>query len=393
MSEYLFVLGRAKELCLAELRSVLTRERIIHHPVPSSPEIFYISATEPLDADYLIRILGGTIKIAEVFGVVKDEDENAIIERLTEFVRCNLKEGEKKINFGLSGYGNFHSNELNHWSKTIKERLEEDQIRSRFLLPQKGLSLSSVVVAKEKLLEIILIKEGRKIILAKTLVVQDFEDWGRRDFGRPAPDPHRGMLPPKVARMMVNLTVGEVILDPFCGVGTILAEGMMLGYKVIGSDQSEEAIEKTKRNLNWFVSNYQISSSKYQIFQCDATHISQKLPPESIDAIVTEPYLGPVVEDRRRKIENGKLRNVILGLEKLYIGCLREWYKILKPDGRVVIALPSFKLTDREFFVKKPIDTCENLGYTLLAGPYQYSRSQAKVVRNIYILEKRYGSH
>ena len=35
--------------------------------------------------------------------------------------------------------------------------------------------------------------------------MQDFEQWGARDYGRPSRDAVRGMLPPKLARMMVNL--------------------------------------------------------------------------------------------------------------------------------------------------------------------------------------------
>lgn len=392
MVEYLFILGRTSKLCLSELENILTRERIVFKLVFSSPEVFHILTPTPLDVQFLIYTLGGTIKIAKVEEAVGDTE---IVDKLAPLIQSDTGVGSK-ITFGLSVYSDIQFNELINLSKEVKERLERGGFKVRFVLPKDGVILSSVVVSKQRLTEAILVREDNKIVLAKTLVVQDFEDWGKRDFGRPAADPGRGMLPPKVARMMVNLGTSTIldrkakktILDPFCGVGTILAEGMLVGREVIGSDQSREAIEKTRKNLEWLKTNYQLPTTNYQLLLCDATHISEKLAPSSIDAIVTEPYLGPVIGTENFKLKLENFKNIILGLEKLYLGCLKDWYKTLKPEGRIVIALPSFRVGEKEIFVKKGIDTRENLGYTLVAGPYRYSRPQAIVIRNIYILTK-----
>lgn len=392
MVEYLFILGRTSKLCLSELENILTRERIVFKLVFSSPEVFHILTPTHLDVQFLIYTLGGTIKIAKVEEAVGDTE---IVDKLAPLIQSDTGVGSK-ITFGLSVYSDIQFNELINLSKEVKERLERGGFKVRFVLPKDGVILSSVVVSKQRLTEAILVREDNKIVLAKTLVVQDFEDWGKRDFGRPAADPGRGMLPPKVARMMVNLGTSAIldrkakktILDPFCGVGTILAEGMLVGREVIGSDQSREAIEKTRKNLEWLKTNYQLPTTNYQLLLCDATHISEKLAPSSIDAIVTEPYLGPVIGTENFKLKLENFKNIILGLEKLYLGCLKDWYKTLKPEGRIVIALPSFRVGEKEIFVKKGIDTRENLGYTLVAGPYRYSRPQAIVIRNIYILTK-----
>ena len=82
------------------------------------------------------------------------------------------------------------------------------------------------------------------------------------------------------------------------------------------------------------------------------------------------------------------VKNIIKGLEKLYIGCLRDWFKILIPGGKVVIALPEYAFGGRVYFVKKVIDMCENLGYTTLDGPIAYSRPQAIVRRMFYKFQK-----
>ncbi len=304
-----FIFGNAPELAEAELKAVN----------PSDID----------DPQKLIKILGGTVKIAEIL------PENI---KLTDII---------KGDFGISDL----TGRLDIFKLCKDIKAETGQ---RFVLPQKGeRQLSSVVVAKQKLTEIII---GENF-MAKTVAVQDFEDWGKRDYGRPAAAGHIGMLPPKVARMMINISRGQTILDPFCGTGTILMEALILNLKAVGSDIDPNQIERTKKNLDWLGKNA-------ELFIWDARKISEKLT-QKVDAIVTEPDLGP--------------RN---DLEQLYFDCLTDWRKVLKPNGQVVIALP---------FVKNIIDKAKTIGYTLAEGPYLYARPQAKIKRNICVFI--YGTH
>ena len=121
----------------------------------------------------------------------------------------------------------------------------------------------------------------------------------------------------------------------------------------------------------------------------DATHISERIT-SPIHAIVTEPYMGDTNASSYGKvIELKKAKNIVKGLEKLYIGCLREWIRILIKGGVVVIALPQYVIGKETVFVKKVIDRCENLGYTLLVGPIEYGRPDAVVRREFYIFQKK----
>jgi hypothetical protein len=88
-------------------------------------------------------------------------------------------------------------------------------------------------------------------------------------------------------------------------------------------------------------------------------------------------------------IDRRKVKNIIKGLEKLYIGCLRDWHDVLVPGGKVIIALPVYAVCGRELFVKKVVDMCENLGYTIVDGPIEYGRPQAVVKRKFYIFQKK----
>ncbi len=304
--KYKFIFGNAPELAQAELNAVGT----------------------DLPPQELIKKLGGTVKIAEIL----PEDI-----KLSEII---------KGDFGVSDLtGKVNIVKL---CKDIKNETGE-----RFVLPKHGeKQLSSVVVAKQKLTEII-IGDGW---IGKTVAVQDFEEWGRRDYGRPCAEGHIGMLPPKVARMMINISQGKNILDPFCGTGTILMEALTIGLNATGSDIDKSQIERTQKNLHWL-------GKTAKLYVSDARTISNRV--KNIDAIVTEPDLGPK-----------------LNLDVLYFQALADWTKILVPGGRVVIAFPS---------VKNVLDKAKNIGYSLAEGPYKYARPQAKIIRNICVL--KYGPH
>ena len=61
-------------------------------------------------------------------------------------------------------------------------------------------------------------------------------------------------MPPRLARMMVNLSScgkGKVLLDPFCGVGTILQEALLEGASVIGTDANAWCVKASEENLDW----------------------------------------------------------------------------------------------------------------------------------------------
>lgn len=331
--KYFFVLGNTPELAREEVRAVLPYQELFYDPPVL---ILETEKTIPFDR------FGGVVKIGEII-------ETSIVDYLK-----NLK--INKIDFGISRYKKdpigSPAGGLQDDEKEIKRELVDAGIKARFVLPKDGTELSSVVVKKQKLIEFLKYKS----LIAKTIWVQDFEDWGKRDYARPTVDPHIGMLPPKVARMMINIgssgqVLGSSILDPFCGVGTIIMEALEVGLKAIGSDIDPKQIARTRKNLEFF-------GKKAPLFVFDAQKISEKV--KDIDAIVTEPFLGPA---------DPKI------LENLYLSCLENWKKVLKPGGKVVIALP---------FI---IDKAKIMGYSLVAGPFLYARPQAKVKRIWHILK------
>lgn len=64
----------------------------------------------------------------------------------------------------------------------------------------------------------------------RTSFVQDIESYTARDQARPMRDARVGMLPPKLAQIIINLALSNnditEVLDPFCGTGVVLQEGI-----------------------------------------------------------------------------------------------------------------------------------------------------------------------
>lgn len=377
MKRTLFILGRTPELAFLELQSLIpTVTRLL-------PDVAITSDT--VDAAELMGLLGGTIKIVQEETEVDDLTLETIVPVLFSHAQ------EAKLVFGVSAYGKMHiADSLLH---ETKKSLMSRGLNVRYVEAKHDQILGSVVITKQHLVELVVVCVEGRYIVGVTQAVQDFEDWNKRDFARPAPDAHHGMLPPKVARMIVNIAVSKkdgILLDPFCGVGTVLSEGLMTGKTVIGFDLSDRAVERARKNVAWLRAEYGLLQTKdARIETGDATHISDVLPPLSVDAIATEPFLGdPSLNKDGAVIPADRVKNIIKGLEKLYIGCLKDWAKVLRVGGRIVVAFPAYVVGGRVLSVKKVVDRCESLGYTLLTGPIEYSRPQAVVRREFYIFTK-----
>lgn len=386
MNQTLFLFGRTPELSYLELISVFPAATRV------SPEAATLG--ESLNYKDAIALLGGTVKVAEIVGTTEKLTEHALFEYALR--ECK----DRHVTFGISGVGGIRV--PSGLAAALKKMLIDRGITTRFVTTKHDEALSSVVISKQHVTEFVVLKTGDTITLGVTRAVQNYEDWGLRDFGRPATNPKAGMLPPKVARMIVNIAFPSnsrqsnpsftpTLLDPFCGVGTILAEGLLRGINVIGNDISSVAVSNTEKNLSWLRHAYPKVGPFYtKVFVADATHLTQKLTRASVDAIVTEPFMGELIDEKdRTHLATDRVKNALKGLEKLYIGALREWATLIKPGGRVVMAIPAYVTPRGIMRVKNVIDRCEILGYTLLTGPIEYSRPQAIVKREFFVFVKR----
>jgi len=227
----------------------------------------------------------------------------------------------------------------------MKSFLKEKDVKCRFVNKKNDEITSAPLLVKNKILdkgfELNILPVGDQKEWGSTIAVQDYEFFSKRDYKRPYPNKEKGMIPPKLARIMVNLAglkEKKTIWDPFCGSGTILQESLLLGLNSIGSDSDPKSIEDTKGNLKWLRSEFDIHYASTEVFLQDATlKVKRSI---QFDAIVTEPYIGPVL----RSVPGEKrVDNIIGSLVTLYSKFFNNIADTCKTGTKVVFVVPEFK--------------------------------------------------
>lgn len=385
---YFFVLGNHPALSITELYSRLT----ITTSHYLEPDILLAEVEGGVSVPELIQTIGGTIKAGKIVKKVSNSSSD-IFKASLEILKAAPKQG--KFNFGLSGYGKFKSN-LQSVGLALKQELKKSGVSCRLVVSREK-TLSSVVVEQNKLVkggrELVYINNGQHVLIGITEAVQPFKDLSRRDYGRPARDDYSGMLPPKLAQMMINIggiKQDDTLFDPFCGSGTIITEALLMGYDfVIGSDISKKAIDDTKRNVKWLQERENNISSP-QLFVSDVRKLHAKLGEESVGAVISEGYLGP----QRGKFDVKFLQKELV---MLYTEALQVLYKLLKPRGTVVLALPAFirggepfllPLSFGSFKVVGPLVSIKKLPKLTARQTFLYGRDGQKVWREVVVLRK-----
>ncbi len=106
---------------------------------------------------------------------------------------------------------------------------------------------------------------------------------------------HPSAMDPITARVMVNLSrvsIGDLLLDPFCGTGSILIEGGLIGCKILGGDINPIMVKGCRLNLEYYgLRNYVL-----------IVHDARKRAFTKVDSIVTDPPYGRLTSTPRFKV-------------------------------------------------------------------------------------------
>ena len=324
--KYLFELGKNPTLSRAEIEHVFLRDNIDYTISGHINAYIIVETATNLDTTQLMTELGGTIKIGKELPATGQSPEKSLATYLQE-----TQVG--KITFSLSG-----------------KDAKKIALATKKLLKHEGRSVRYVEIKNTAtILHNNLVQKKSDCVIASDLLfstqaIQPIEDLGKRDFDRPGRDSKSGMLPPKLAKILINLTATKKdsrILDPFCGSGTIITEGMISGYTDIqATDIAEKAISDTKTNTTWIQKEYpHIQGHLTLCKKVDVKNLSQHIPEQSIDAIVTEPYMGrPLFGNETLKFLSEQNQY----LADIYANAFLSFKKILKPDGVVVFVIPQF---------------------------------------------------
>ena len=217
--------------------------------------------------------------------------------------------------------------------------------------------------------------------------VQNITAYKNRDQARPARDAKVGMLPPKLAQILINLC-GPLpkdarVLDPFCGTGVVLQEASLMGYSVYGTDLSDRMIEYSEKNLKW------LKAEDYKVEQGDATTHTWS---GKISAVACETYLGVPMSQPPVEI---KLKEQKQECKSIILGFLRNISSQIDSGTPLAIAVPAWLRPDGHYERLKILDDLSDMGYNvsklnhLSQADMLYFRDGQIVAREIIVLRKK----
>jgi tRNA G10 N-methylase Trm11 len=387
MPTELFISGKNWMLSLAELTAYFKAREIGFEIQFFSGEFFALSFEKDFDASS-IADLGGTIKIGELKSkfpteTVKEaflkknkQAQKQIIESLASSGLVDgMAKSAEKILFGVSVYctestlRSLSGGIQRFVGSAVKDELADLGKKSKFMgfsKDRKLAQLSHVEVLKKNLVENkaeVLFCIGRtETWVATTVAVHNPFEFQKRDIYKPNQRKIFGM-PPRLARIMVNLsscTSGKVLLDPFCGVGTILQEALLERAMVVGIDVNPWCVKAASENLEWLVREYGLGDADFRVLQGDVNRLVEKIGQEAVDCVVCEPDLGPAL----RQVPTGPYaEKIIFKLEPLYFGFVEQAYRTLKQGGRLVLVTPYIKTRSGQSVTMPISEKLESLGF------------------------------
>jgi len=235
------------------------------------------------------------------------------------------------------------------------------------------------------------------ITVAESTGSQNITAYARRDQERPRRDAFVGMLPPKLAQIMINLAIGgwkmengeqkPTILDPFCGTGVILQEAVLMGYAAYGTDLSEKMVSYTHDNLNWLEDGYH-TKFDIRLSAGDAMTMTWQQP---IDVVVGETYLG---QPFSAPPSPSKLNEVKDNCTHIITEFLINLRPQIKSGAPICIAVPAWRDKDGGFTHLPLIATIARLGYkphefmNVSQNELLYYREDQVVARELLVLTK-----
>lgn len=407
MPSYAAFIGHQPHLSLAELAATVPGF-LLHEKIDRTVVLF--DSAKPLDAAFL-DTLGGTVVLAQKL------EGNPVIATVHELLAGKLMAVKGKATFSLRTLG-LAPREVKDLYRKSKEHMRKKGKPTRYV-GNESRPAPSIVLRENKLLdgsggcEVVIIRKeistGKDtetlLWIGATVGAQDIDSYTLRDMEKPVRDTGVGLLPPKLAQIMLNLgawlTKGKnpmTVLDPFCGTGVIPIECLIRGFPVVASDKSEKAVTGCTKNLEWLRKEFEIkkSDTPSRVWKQDATKPFEMK--ESVDVIVTETSLGPSLERRptAKDVQKMKTEN-----EQLQIAFLKNCAATL-PGVPVVCTWPVWYPSKAPVFLEKVWKAAADLGYQAVLPPtieimndrvsLLYRRPDQFVGREVVMLKAKKGS-
>lgn len=356
MSRFAFILGHVPVLSSIEAKILIPDLEV--EGVIGNVLIGSCSLSDPRG---VMDRMGGMVKIARFEKCVSLD---RLEEESSSLLASRVPEG--KITFGVSWFGGLECSD--RFAMRVKQQLKELGRSVRHVRGKEavlnGAELAFNEFGKPGRVELCLIPqlssratEGSVAISSGTqneiasqrphndknvsvdiFVTEAFQDVGsfvELEDVLGARDDRSGVLPLRLAKMLVNISgtsPSDTLLDPFCGSGILVSVAATLGFQtIIASDSTPKAVADTKLNLT-NVDEILKTSASWKVAQQDVRTLSRVTPANSVDSIITEPYLGP----QTRVANDAELGQ----MKTLYHEAFKEFRKIVRSGGVVLFIFP-----------------------------------------------------
>lgn len=386
------ILGRQPALGLAEAEALYGATHV--QALGSRAALVRLNA-----ADIAFWRMGGSTRLGQIIATVPTSNWQIALERtMPLLLQATAALPEGKIRLGISHIGPGASvRNLNTEGLKLKKAVKATG-RSVRVVPNVAPELNTAQVLHNQLtgptgVELLLIPSRGETVIARTVAVQDINAYAARDQKRPKRDARVGMLPPKLAQIIVNVALASspssndtVVLDPFCGTGVVLQEASLMGYGVYGTDLEPRMIDYSATNLDWLRATH-TAIAQPQLQQGDATnHHWQPLPA----AVAGETYLGRPLSGLPSP---EKLSEIMSDCDTIHRKFLANMARQIKPGTRLCLAVPAWKTPDG-FKHLKTLASLPELGYNRIRFVHVdttdlvYHRPDQLVARELVVLER-----
>ena len=448
-----FFLGTNALLSAAEILAVLNSLGISYTVHDTTPSLLRLETDKPLPSD-IIKILGGTISItSDISSWPHMPSAEEVLDALPELpakwtlgigmvgmsqniraLGTGLKKAarlrESRLSFIEPRSG--HRDHRNHGGKSSRDTRNFRESRTHHTAPSSLLNAAQIIFHKltlEPNMELIFLELHGNYILLKTIAVQDIASYEMRDTARPARDARVGLLPPKLAQIMINVALGThsdssvdsananagysqenhpAIYDPFCGMGTLLQEAWLMGFRSFGSDISGRMIDASQQNISYLQEHFSVDETlRPTVILHDVTdpNIPKNISHTNM-VVVTEPFLG---NPQSRELSPTEAEKFGASVMPLYHQFFMNMKSVLKNGGRILVLFPAPKVRSNGSSAFTPLpriflDEVASIGYrkkqlipkelspltegTPSSKPLIYARPDAFVARELTLWER-----
>lgn len=423
MTKLAFLLGAQPDLATREVLATATSLPLLWNSSMVGSEVVLLNADSKasiLDAsvdglpsqellallDGLQRRLGGVRKIAWLVEQCPVADTERV---LVDVALRTWGETTRSLAVSVVG-GSDAKHRPQPLRQAIAQALLKKSVKARYVDVQEGRELSTaqtygnrlaLVTSKEGVQqrgrEYLVIVDGDICHVGLIATVQDIAEYSRRDLDLPMADAFNGLLPVKLAQLMVNLAAGDrdtaqtVIYDPCCGNSRIPIEASAMGFAALASDNSDLQVFHSQANLEWWAERSNTALIPLKLLDAtseEAVQWAQENAAGRELIICTEPWLGTPVHT---KFTSEKIQVWEEEVTGLYEQLVQRWFggKQAVLAG-MLLTVPTPQLGDGSQYmalVERVTKLAKKLGYQVeVEGTY--ARPDTYIGRTLVWIER-----